>query len=77
MPGKKTFLSNQDRRQHEKLFRNKKTNWQFPFEPWVIETWDRYSKENKLSEIANKVKDGMKETFEKLKNQKKNKNASD
>ena len=33
------FLTDSQRRQHEEAYRRGETNFQFPFEPWVIRSW--------------------------------------
>jgi hypothetical protein len=56
MFGKQVFLTEQDRRNHAAAYRRGETHFASPYEPWVIETWQRASDRYGWAAIAKKVK---------------------
>ena len=52
MNGQQVFLTEQDRKNHEEKYLRGETNFAYPFEPWVIETWRRHSENIGASAIA-------------------------
>ncbi len=36
-----------------------KNGWSSPFEPWVIESWKKYSEENGFPAIADKIRKNL------------------
>ncbi len=52
MPGRAVFLTDDQRERHERAYQRGETPWSSPFEPWVVETWQRASKANGWDKAA-------------------------
>ncbi len=53
------FLTAKQRKAHERAFERGETNWKFPFEPWVVRSWRKFSAENGIPERAEKVRQNL------------------
>jgi hypothetical protein len=52
MPGQQVFLTSKDRDRHAEDYASRKTNWSAPFEPWVVETWQKHIQAQGLDKKA-------------------------
>jgi hypothetical protein len=70
MPGRAVFLTEQQRERHERAYQRGETLWSSPFEPWVVETWQRGLEADGLDKVARRFREGrakMSQELHKLK----------
>lgn len=66
MPGQAVFLTEQQREEHEQAYRRGETNWTSPFEPWVVETWQRGLEADGLDKVAQRFREGRAKMLQEL-----------
>ena len=54
------FLTDQQRQDHEQAYLRGETNFQYPFEPWVLRSWARQMDENGWVGVADTVRENLK-----------------
>lgn len=53
------FLTDKQRKAHQRAYERGETNWSAPFEPWVVRGWRKFSAENGLQEKAERVRQNL------------------
>jgi hypothetical protein len=52
MPGRRIYLTEQEREDYRQRYALGDSNWSEPFEPWVVETWQKHIQAQGLDKKA-------------------------